>query len=500
MQQNDSRPQSTAQGVCRRRDFLASSAALAATISSATVSGAQSSNDKPNLLFILTDQWRASAFGHASDEVVRTPHIDQLASEGAVCSRAYAANPVCTPNRACLLTGRYSHQTGMITNNLMLPPEETCWPQIFAAAGYSTHYIGKWHIDGEAKPGYVPPGWRRRGFQTFQGFNRGHIYHRPWGFDDDGSELVPKDVASDPDYYEPEFQTDLAIRFIQQNHQQPFVCCLSLGPPHTPFTPPRRFDRYSPADVRLRPNVPERHQQRAKKDLAGYYGLCESLDHEVGRLMSFLRRSGLADTTLVVFTSDHGELAGSHGKYRKGEPEDESLNVPLIIRHPQKVAAGTTVNSLISSIDLMPSVLSLCGLTSPGTETGTDISAALLNSQAVSRPQNSIYCQGKLTGGTQEATDNKPARSNRHQPAAANAWRTLVTPTHKLTVRGGERRVEHLFDLTNDTFEMRNLAHDPAYRSLVDDLTDELLAHRDATGDSWPRTPTAAKQMYADPA
>ena len=200
-------------GAFNRRNFLASSAvAVSAASMSAQASDSQAA--KPNVLFILTDQWRFSAFGHGTDEVVRTPHIDQLADQGALCTRAYAANPVCTPNRSCLLTGRYSHQTGMITNNLMLPPDEVCWPQIFADAGYKTHYIGKWHMDGTEKPGYVPPGWRRRGFQTFEGFNRGHIYHQPWGFADDGSPLIPKDVAADPDYYEPTWQTNLAIDFM----------------------------------------------------------------------------------------------------------------------------------------------------------------------------------------------------------------------------------------------------------------------------------------------
>ncbi|MGH7202731.1 MAG: sulfatase-like hydrolase/transferase [Planctomycetaceae bacterium] len=118
----------------------------------------------------------SSAFGHGGDPVIETPHFDRFAKQGARFTRAYAANPVCTPNRSCLLTGRYAHQHGMIQNNLMLPPGERCLAESFRAAGYATEYIGKWHIDGEDKPGYVPRGWRRRGFETFKGFNRGHWY------------------------------------------------------------------------------------------------------------------------------------------------------------------------------------------------------------------------------------------------------------------------------------------------------------------------------------
>ena len=477
-----------------RRRFLAAASAMTAT---AAVRGATAvpRAKRWNLLFILTDQWRASAFGHGNDEVVRTPHIDRLGKQGAICTRAYAANPVCTPNRSCLLTGRHSHQTGMINNNLMLPTDEVCWPQVFADAGYRTHYIGKWHVDGEAKPGFVPHGWRRRGFQTFQGFNRGHIYHKPWGFDDDGSPLVPQQVASDPEYYEPTYQTDLAIEFMKQNQQSTFACCVSLGPPHTPFAPPKDFDRYTRDEIVLRPNVPQRHEQQARKDLSGYYGLCESLDHEVGRMMSYLDESGLADSTLVVFTSDHGELAGSHGKYRKGEPEDESLRVPLVMRQPGMIPAGTVNESLVNSIDLMPTMLDLCELKDPGTSTGRSVSSAVKDSRNASDTQDSIYCEGKLVGAAS-------ASKGRKQQAGAQAsgpWRAVVTGSHKLVVRGDEKNVVQLYDVENDPFETRNLANTAGHKDLQAGMLAQLLAHRDATGDPWPRAPEAAAKMYDDP-
>ena len=481
-----------------RRRFLATASAVTATATAGTHAFPKTADNKKwNLLFVLTDQWRASAFGHSSDEVVRTPNIDRLGKQGVICNRAYAANPVCTPNRSCLLTGRHSHQTGMVTNNLMLPPEEVCWPQIFADAGYRTHYIGKWHVDGEAKPGFVPHGWRRRGFQTFEGFNRGHIYHKPWGFTDSGSPLIPEEVANDPEYYEPTYQTDLAIRFMKKNQNSPFACCVSLGPPHTPFKPPNDFNRYTTDEIQLRSNVPKQHERQARRDLAGYYGLCESLDHEVGRMMSFLDQSGLADSTLVVFTSDHGELAGSHGKYRKGEPEDESLRVPLIMRQPDRIRAGTTSEALVNSIDLMPTILNLCDLPDPGTTTGRNVSSTLTGDDDRSNVQSSIYCEGKLTGPAVAGGKKKPQQTI----ASANgAWRAVVTKTHKLVVRGGENSVAQLFDLANDPFEQKNLAQDTQHQALKAELLEELLAHRDATGDSWPNPPQPAKKMYDGPA
>ncbi|MCA9083925.1 MAG: sulfatase [Planctomycetaceae bacterium] len=479
-----------------RRDFL--TASVAASLTPQLSAAPQTTNSRPNVLFILTDQWRFSAFGHSTDQVVRTPNIDRLGAEGTICTRAYACNPVCTPNRSCLLTGRYSHQTGMIQNNLMLPPSEVCWPQLLASAGYDTHYIGKWHLDGQAKPGYVPPGWRRRGFRTFQGFNRGHIYHKPWGFEDDGAELVPKEVAEAPDYYEPTFQTELAIRYMSQKRDQPFACCLSLGPPHTPFTPPKKFNLYTREQIQLRPNVPAQHEATARRDLAGYYGLCESLDHEVGRLMTFLSESELAGNTLVIFTSDHGELAGSHGKYRKGEPEEESLHVPLIFRLPGRIPAAHETATLVNSIDVMPTMLSLCGIEPPKTCSGRDVSRVIAGEQP--RQDSAIYCEGKLSGSNDEE-DAKPRRTSGAKgrvvaPESSPSWRTIVTDRWKLTVRHGERNVEHLFDLNEDPFEQHNLVTSDRHKSTITDLTEQLLAIRDATGDSWPRTPKSAASMY----
>lgn len=464
-----------------RRSFLATVA----------LGGSQSTRaaepSPPNLLFVLADQWRSSAFGFGSDHVVRTPHFDQLARQGANWDRAYAANPVCSPNRACILTGRHSHQTGMVRNNLQLPPSEVCWPEAFREAGYATHYIGKWHLDGDPKPGFVPPGWRRRGFQTFEGFNRGHVYHDPWGFDDRGEPLGERFGEAPDEYYEPSAQTDAAIAFMNRNRQQPFACYLSWGPPHTPFRPPRSFRRYEAGEIDLRPNVPEEHRAKAIKDLVGYYGLCESLDHELGRLTRFLEETGLADNTLLVFTSDHGELAGSHGKYRKGEPEDESLRVPLLMRLPGRIPLDSAPETLISSVDLMPTLLSLCGLPAPTTCAGRDLSAVLLPGGDAPRVE-SVYCEGKVSSSPTAAPN---ANSPEQGP-----WRAIVTDRYKLVVRGDYSAVRGLFDLREDPWELRNLANDPSLATMQSDLLGELRDWGRITEDAFPNAPNAARVEY----
>src|SRR6185295_1629976 len=185
-------------------------------------------------------------------------NMDKLAASGARFTRMHAANPVCTPNRSCILTSRFSHQQGMTHNDIMLPPKERCLGETFHDAGYATHYIGKWHMDGGDKPGFVPPGWRRRGFETFEGFNRGHYYPSGAQYYSNDGKLIR------PDVFESYYQSDLAINFMKQHKDRPFFCYLSWGPPHTPYRPPKEYDRFSKmAKLQYRPNVPEKLRDAA---------------------------------------------------------------------------------------------------------------------------------------------------------------------------------------------------------------------------------------------
>ena len=454
-----------------RRDFLKKCAAAAAgsSVLSNRVLQVTVSGKHPNVLFVLADQWRNCSFSHGAyhDELVQTPDFDRLAKEAVRWSRCYSAHPLCTPNRSAIITGRFPHQTGMIQNNLMLPPGERCLAEVFRQAGYKTHYIGKWHMDGEQKPGFVPPGWRRRGFTTFEGFNRGHFYYKSPTFTNDG---VP--MATNGQYttgqYEPTFQTDLAIDFIKEKKNHPFFCYLSWGPPHTPYNPPDNFDIYKSEDVVLRPNVVGGN----RSSLAKYFGLCTSLDHEFGRLMKTLENLGLEDNTLVVFTADHGDCIQSHGIAHKNHPEEESCHIPLIMRLPGRLKNGRVVDNLISSIDLMPTILSICGLQVPKTCTGKDKSAAALLRQSLA--DESIYAE------------------------KAGEWRAVIMGPNKLVVESidGVQTTVRLFDLANDPYEMNNLVNQPKYAQLQARLLAELNAWKQKTDDPFPATPPTARKMY----
>jgi len=462
---------SVAEVSMKRRDFLKNTALIGTggfLFSNRTLS-LRATAKRPNVLFVLADQWRYCSLSHGDnhDELVRTPNLDKLAAQGVHWSRCYSAHPVCTPNRSAIITGRWPHEMGMIKNDLMLPPAERCIAQVFAEAGYRTHYIGKWHMDGQAKPGFVPPGWRRRGFQSFEGFNRGHFYYDSPTFTNDGLSMSAQGRYT-PGDYEPTFQTDLAIEFMTANRDRPFFCFLSWGPPHTPYNPPPAFDIYNPQDVVLRPNVTAPN----RTSLAKYFGLCTSLDHEFGRLAAALRDLGLEKNTLVVFTSDHGDGHQSHGIAHKNQPEEESAHVPLIMRLPGRLKAGKVVDNLISSADLMPTVLALCGLEIPATCTGKDKSAAAL--ARTSLPDESIYAE------------------------AAGNWRAVLKGPHKLVVEfiGGSQVATKLFDLGSDPYEMTNLIDRPGHAQLQAELLAELENWKRKTADPFPATPPMARTMY----
>jgi len=462
-----------------RRTFLraTAAAALAAAVPGGCRRGA---GDVSNLLFVMADQWRFSAVGHASAPApVATPHLDRLARQGLRCNRAYVANPVCAPSRASVMTGRLPHQHGLIVNQLTLPPGERGFAESFARAGYRTHYVGKWHLDGPDSPGFVPPGWRRRGFETFEGFNRGHWYQQPQTFTDAG-ELIH------PEAREWTYQTDRAIDFVRRHRDERFFCFLSWGPPHPATLGRPRSQRFAEAPPPWRANVPERVRRRGRlaERLGAYYDLCEQLDVELGRLLDALDEQGLAESTLVVFTSDHGDMLGSHGVFYKEHPYEESVRVPLVLRQPGRIAAGGETDTLVSNVDLMPTLTRLAGLERPSTCTGRDLSGVLGGSGSASVA--SVYCEGRMDG-----------RRSAGPQLGRGAWRAVITPSHKLMV-DETGAVVLLVDLERDPLELENLAGRGDQRDLAESLRAELDRWRARTADAFPKPPVGAKSRYED--
>ncbi len=415
---------------------------------------------RPNLLILYADQWRGSALGCAGDPVVRTPALDGLAAQGVRVPHAYTVNPVCTPSRSSLLTARYPHATGVIGNNRRLPEGEVGFAQVLAASGYRTGYVGKWHLDGEEKPGFVPPGARRHGFTYWAAFNRGHEYYAPVYYRD-------ADSAITSEAYEPDLQTDLALSFLQDPDPRPFCLLLAWGPPHTPLLPPpHTAGLYRPEDMPLAPSVPAAEAARARRERAAYCGLITSLDRDVGRLLQWLAGSGRERNTIVCFTADHGDLIGEHGLYRKGRPEEESIHVPLVIRWPGRVPAGMRADLLVASVDVAPTLLGLAGLRMPVGVHGHDLGGALVGERLGGAPPRAVYIEGRM--GT------------------AEEWRAVRTRDHLLAVnRAGEPT--HLYDMRQDPWQLRNLVDEPRAGPLAADLLVRLRDLARETGDPlWP--------------
>lgn len=329
---------------------------------------------RPNLVFVFPDQWRAQAAGYSGDANLRgrTPNLDKLADQSLNFATAVSCCPVCTPYRASLMTGQYPLTTGIFLNDLCLSDKATSIAQAYKASGYDTAYIGKWHIDGHGRSNYIPPE-RRQGFDYWKVLECTHNYnHSPYYAGDDPTKRFWEG-------YDVIAQTRDAEEYIRQHagRDNPFCLFLSWGPPHNPYeTAPSKYrEMFDSESIKLRPNVVGEADRISawKQDLAGYYSHIAAMDDCVGSLMRMLQDSGIADDTIFVFTSDHGDMLGSHGHNRKQRPWDESILVPLLIRYPG-VTGARKIAMPINTPDTMPTLLALSGLPIPKSVEGTDYS------------------------------------------------------------------------------------------------------------------------------
>jgi arylsulfatase A-like enzyme len=406
--------------------------------------------DPPNVVFVMADQMRAEAMGCLGNDQVETPHIDEMADDGILFTRAYSNDPICSPARGCLFSGRFSHKHGVILNSYFkvgLPSDTESLSRCLSDAGYHTGYIGKWHLyESDEYPGFVPPE-RRHGFDFWSGFGRGHDHAKGHPeFSDDGTEMTWNEG------YQPAVQTDIAIDYLEErtDSEDPFALFMSWGPPHGPLEGPDEYlDRYDPEDVDLRPNVPADHEQDAREKLADYYGVVESLDDNLGRLLAALDDLGVADETLVCFTSDHGDMC--NGFQTKGVPLEESIHVPLVMRYPDGIDPGRESDAPVGLIDLMPTLLSSCDVPIPEGVQGRDLTPHIDGQPA---DWDSVYLQGRLPDD--------------------ETWRAIRTDRHLFAI---DRHIEtqHLYDMAEDPYQQTNLAGDPAAADIEEELRERLF-------------------------
>ncbi|MCZ6598470.1 MAG: sulfatase [Planctomycetota bacterium] len=420
--------------------------------------------DAPNVLVILADQWRGMDLGCAGNDDVRTPNLDRLAAEGILYERAFANAPLCAPSRAQMLTGVHPLRNGVLTNNMELLEGVATLPRILGVHGYRAGYVGKWHLGGFPELEFVPPGPERAGFDDLWAvWGRSHQYFDSW-YTTDTPERMPSEG------YAPDRQTDAAIGYLERCAEEdagPFLLFVSYGPPHPPFdqVPERHTVAYDAGSLRERPNVsasslPGRTDERRRTELAQYYAACTAIDENVGRLTAALDRLGLAQDTIVVFTSDHGGLMGEHGCFNKQQPFEEAVRIPLVLRWPTRIEAGTRSDVLFSMVDFAPTILGLLGLAgvegADGME-GNDLAWSALGREG--EAPRSVYLMELVGLGPMSAH-------------GIHTWRAVRTPTHLYAEDLGGPWL--LYDLREDPFQRENLVEREDLEATRGELADEL--------------------------
>lgn len=439
-------------------------------------------HDKPNVLYILTDQWRAKATGYNGDPNAVTPNIDRLAAASLDFVNAIGTSPVCTPARAALLTGRYPTSTGMFMNDVPLSPGEQSIGKAFKSGGYETAYIGKWHVDGHGRASYIPPE-RRQGFDYWKVLECTHDYQNSEYYDGDDQA-----IKTWPGY-DAFAQTEDACEYIRQHQQnldqqKPFFLTLSLGPPHFPHNnAPEEFQaRFAPEHIQFSPNVvfdDADTEAFTRKEAAGYYAHIAAMDVCVATVVEVLKATGLEDNTILVFASDHGEMMGSHGHgpYKKQIFWDESCRVPWLLRYPPLTSdqPGRKVSTPLGTVDIMPTLLSLCGLDIPDPVEGRDLSACIRDGVELD-DHAALYMSVSPFSG-----------KNHLDPA----YRAIRTHQHTFVLTSeGER---YLFDDVEDPYQLRNLANLDASADLRTQLEQELARQLERIDD-----PFKEKQYYLE--
>ena len=422
--------------------------------------------NQPNLLVIHTDQQATWTVGAHGATEIQTPHIDRLATEGAALHGCHTISAVCTPSRGCLMTGQYPHQHGAYTNNLPLRQDAVTWAMRYRDAGYRTAYIGKWHLDGDLRPGFVHA---QRGFgfdDTTYMFNRGHwkrVYDRPHM-----EPGIDSAVAEAPEEFTTDFFTTKTIEFIEQDDARPFCTMLSIPDPHAPFTVREPYaNMFDPADMLIPASVHDDQRpswikanhyscgfsdpeniKKIQRQRALYLGMVACIDDNVGRLLKCLETNNQLDNTIILFTSDHGEYLGEHGLMGKNSLYRSAYEIPCLIRYPAKIAAGTELEQLCSHNDLVPTICSLGDLEAPTASCGRDMSA--------------------LLAGADHAWNEEV-----HQHHASFNAAGIITPEwHLFLHRDGEHR---LFNQINDRNELHDRFQDEA--EIVHRLAQRIFQH-----------------------
>ena len=450
-----------------RRQFL---------LTTAAASLAGQTRKRPNIVFILTDDQRWDMMSCLGHPFVKTPNLDRVRREGVLFSNAFVTTSLCSPSRACFLTGTYAHTNGVTDNTgKEFDPEKTpSFSQVLQKSGYETAYVGKWHQARHANP--------RPGFDYWLSFRGQGVYNDP-ELNENGRDFKATGYMTD-------LLTDYAVKFIEKPHEKPFCLVLGHKAIHGPFTPAERHkDLYADVTVPEQPNYRDdleskpawqRRKDRNKPaeappdrlepkpwdgkrggDFMNYYRTLSAVDDGVGRVYEALKQRGILDETLVIFASDNGYFKGEHnGLGDKRLAYEEALRIPFVMRYPKLIRANSMITEMALNIDLAPTLLDLAGAKPPSSMQGRSLLPLMT---------------GKNTAWRESFLYEYWVDLNPLLPRMVGVRTRDATFIRYPDVQD----IPEMYDLKQDPREMRNIAMDPAHagtRKRLEAELDRLLA------------------------
>lgn len=480
---------------------------------------------RPNILFIFTDEQRYDTMAAYGNAVIETPNLDRLAAQSTVFEQAYVTQPVCTPSRSTLLTGLWPHTNGCTANNIPLRAETPCLPQMLPD-GYATCYDGKWHLGDEifAQHGFDEWISIEDQYSPYYSENRPadvtssyHDFLVNSGFSPrDGKRFSRPEACRMPGQYtKAAFVGREACRYMREHRNETFCLFVNFLEPHMPFFGPRddqhdidnvpvpdNFDTPPGPDAPLRcrakcrelaakgfGDLPLRTEMDWRHLVARYWGLVAMVDDQVGLMMRTLEDLGLADDTIVVYTSDHGDMMGSHRLLAKTYMYEESVRVPMMVRLPGQ-SRGRRVTGPVSQLDVAPTLLDLVGVAPPKHLQGRSLRPWLEDREAVTDDvfiewNGSDATPPSIGGGDQPLPEYMAELGTREELRAgfgdpvrtivtSDGWKFCCSPL-------GEHQ---LYDLNADPGERINLAADPANRQRMTELRERIVAWQEKTCDA----------------
>lgn len=440
--------------------------------------------NNPNVVVVFVDQlspWALSCYGNTE---IETPHIDKLADEGVIFNNAFCAKAVSTPSRGCMLTGLYPFGHKATNNQMLVDTSVETYADVFNAAGYATAYMGKWHLAGHMgrNPDGTPdPHWNPEINGRFQNatymYNNGH-----WKNIVDVEGGVPRvstKISDNPNEYGTDWIFQKGFEYISQHKDGPFCLVLSPPDPHpglkvrapynmavkpSSLSVPLSFDENNLVNQEITKPYSYKDEKSLLRNKAQYLGMVLCLDYYMGQLVSHLQKEGIYDNTIIVFTSDHGEMMGEYRLKGKAVPYNTAYQIPLIMRIPGK--GHVCVNEIYNNIDFKPTMAGLLGLATDGKSHGRDLSKYIRDENTPL--SDDVVCLDFFNGKDGQA----------HVVALNQEyWFAAVFESTRKGVNTGIDKIL-LFDRKKDKHQLVNLHGDKKYldieQKMVAQLREEL--------------------------